>query len=229
MTFQQTDSVVPPSATIYQGARVLRSRLGDGCVVGNHSRVDDSALAENVRIDRNNHLAHARLGKHSYTGMGTVILHAELGAFCSVAWNVSVGGADHDVGRVAQHSFLYNHHDALRPAESPIPYDRFEQPLLIGNDVWLAAGVAVCRGVSIGNGCAIGANAVVTRDLPPYAVAVGAPARVLRLRFGEQIVELLQRLQWWTWSSEAIRQHFDVLSGQPDAGRLRELLAEMSE
>lgn len=225
MNPQLIDSDVPDTVSVYSGARVLRSRLGEHCVVGAHSRVDDCTLADRVRIDRNNHLAHARLGRHSYTGMGTVVLHARLGAFCSLSWNVSVGGADHDYSRVAQHSFLYNHHDQLRPPECEIPYDRFAAPVEIGHDVWLGSGVAVCRGVSIGNGVAVGANAVVNRDLPAYAVAVGAPARVIRMRFSDEVIELLQQIQWWMWSDDQIRLHFGLLSQRPDPVQLKELLS----
>lgn len=227
MSYQQIDSEVPDTVSVYPGARVLRSRLGAHCVVGNHSRVDDSVLGAHARIDRNNHLTHAAVGAHSYTGMDTVIMHATLGAFCAVSWHVSIGGADHDVSRIAQHSFLYNHHDGLRPAEADIPYDRFAPPVLIGSDVWLGSGTAVCRGLTIGHGVAVGANSVVTRDVPDFAVVVGAPARVIRMRFTDAVIELLLRLRWWDWDDGLIRQHFAVLSSQPDVGRLRELVAEL--
>ena len=71
--------------------------------------------------------------------------------------------------------------------------------MTLGHDVWIGHGAIVLPGVSIGTGAAVGAGAVVTQDLPPFAVAVGVPARVLRFRFAPQIVAALQRIAWWEW------------------------------
>ena len=78
-------------------------------------------------------------------------------------------------------------------------------PIVIGHDVWIGAGTHVLSGVTVGTGAVIGAGSVVTRDVPPYAVAVGAPARVVRFRFDEDIIRRLLESQWWEWSHEEIR------------------------
>lgn len=226
MDFQTIKSEIAETAAIYQGARIQNSVLGDHTVVGNFSRVDFSTLAEKVRIDRNNHLFRTKLGRHSYTGMNTVVMHADIGGFCSISWNVSIGGANHDPSRLSQHAFLYNPYDGLRPEDAPPPYDRFADPLVIGNDVWIAAGAAIMRGVTVGNGAVIGANAVVTRDVPPYAIVAGNPARVIRMRFAPEIVALLLELRWWHWDVERIRSQFTALSEAPTAERLQALLSE---
>lgn len=224
MDYQSIDSSVDPSACVYLGARLKHSTLAPHVVVGNYSRVDFSHLEHRVRIDRGNHLYHVLLGKHSYTGINTVLMHVNIGSFCSISWNVSIGGPNHDFRRVSQHSFLYNDHDNLRPASTAIPYDRFSESLTIGNDVWVAAGAVVTRGVKIGDGAVIGANAVVTNDVPPYAIVAGSPAKVLRFRFGTEIIDLLLRLKWWNWDEAKIKENFDMLSVQPDADRLRLLI-----
>ncbi|HKO89093.1 MAG TPA: CatB-related O-acetyltransferase, partial [Burkholderiales bacterium] len=192
---------------------------------GNFSRVDHSDIAKRARIDRNNHLLHARMGRHSYTGMNTVLMHANIGSFCAISWNVSIGAPDHDYRRIVQHSFLYNEHDQLRPAGESIAYDRFSEPLTIGHDVWIAAGVSIRRGVTIGDGAVVGANSVVTKNVPPYTVVTGAPARPVKTRFNPEIIDLLLQLRWWEWEDEKIREHYDLLSSQPDLLRLKALLA----
>lgn len=100
----------------------------------------------------------------------------------------------------------------------------------IGHGVWIGDSVIVLPGVTIGNGAVIGAGSVVTRSVPAYAVAAGNPARVLRLRFPEETVELLEDLEWWTWDDERLRRHrdlfeLDLAAVAPDemARRLREL------
>lgn len=168
MDFESTDSDLSASSLVYSGARIKSSTLHEQVSVGNFSRVDFSTLQDFCRIDRNNHLFWVEMGRHSYTGMNTVMMHAEVGAFCSISWNVSVGGADHDYRRIAQHSFLYNEHDKLRPSDEQPPYNRFDRPLKIGHDVWIAAGAVVTRGVEIGNGAVIGANSVVRLGVPLF-------------------------------------------------------------
>jgi acetyltransferase-like isoleucine patch superfamily enzyme len=223
---QLVNSDIDPSCAIYRGARVKNATLGAGCVVGNFSRVDDSVLAFKTRIDRNNHIFQSRLGRYTYTGMNTVIMHAEIGAFTSISWNVSIGGANHDFNRVAQHSFLYNVHDELRPDNAAVPYDRFAEPVQVGCDVWIAAGAVITRGVRIGHGAVIGANAVVTKDVEPYSVVVGSPARVIKKRFADDIVAALLELQWWDWPSTKITEHFAQLSSAPELDTLRRLSNE---
>jgi len=173
MDYQLIESKVSETAKIYPGARVKASQLAMNTIVGNFSRVDGSVLADYCRIDRNNHIYCTSLGRYSYTGMGTVIMHAEIGAFCSISWGVSIGGADHDYTRMTQHSFLYNIYDKIRPNDVTVPYDRFSAPVTVGNDVWIAAGAVITRGVTINDGAVIGANAVVTKDVPPYAIVGG--------------------------------------------------------
>ena len=224
MDFEIIESHVAPNVDIYAGARIQRSQVAERCVVGNFSRVDESQLEEAVRIDRNNHLYRCQIGRHSYTGMNTVAMAAHIGRFCSIAWGVTIGGANHDYRRVAQHSFLYNKHDHLRPVPQPA-YDRFSDPLTIGSDVWVGAHAVICRNVSIGHGVVVGAQAVVTRDIPDYAVVAGAPARILRYRFAPEIIELLLNIQWWNWTSEQIRAHYSILSECPDVERLASLKA----
>jgi len=215
-------SQIDPSVKLYKGTSVQNSYLKQFVTVGDFSKVQNSTLDEKTRIDRNNHINSSMLGRYSYTGRNTVILHASIGAFCSISWNVSIGGANHDYSRISQHSFLYG--SVLRPEDEPIPYNRFDDPVNIGHDVWIAAGAVIMRGVTIGDGAVIGANAVVTRDVPPYAIVVGSPAKVIKYRFEPEIIELLLQLKWWLWSEEKIKENFIPLSKQPDTMKLQELL-----
>ncbi|WP_010076466.1 CatB-related O-acetyltransferase [Clostridium cellulovorans] len=80
----------------------------------------------------------------------------------------------------------------------------------IGNDVWIGAGANILRGVTIGNGAVIGASSVVTKDVPPYAIVVGNPAKIVRLRCKEEWIERLQKLKWWELPEEVIRNNLDL-------------------
>ena len=222
MDFENIQSEVDSSAKIYIGVRVSHSVVKSNVIIGNFSRVDNSYLEVSSKVDRNNHLYHAKLGRYSYTGPNTTIMHASIGSFCSLSWNISIGGADHDYTRITQHSFLYSDRDGLRGNNSPA-YDRFSKNLHIGSDVWISAGAVVTRGVTIGHGAVIGANSVVTKDVPPYAIVVGAPAKVVKYRFNDDIIDQLLALNWWDWTLEEIKVNYATLSNKPNLEQLKKL------
>lgn len=87
----------------------------------------------------------------------------------------------------------------------------------IGNDVWIGRGATVLPGVSIGHGAVVGADAVVTRDVPPYAIVAGNPARVIRFRFSEATIPRMLEIRWWDWNDEKIKMEVDALTGPIDA------------
>jgi acetyltransferase-like isoleucine patch superfamily enzyme len=214
---------------LYQDVTVLNSSLDNNVSIGDFSKVQNSDLENNVCIDRNNHIDGSIIKKFSYTGKNTMIINSEVGAFCSISWNVSLGGADHDYSRMSQHSFLYNTVSKIRPENQLAAYNRFNRALIVGNDVWIAAGVVITRGVTIGDGAVIGANAVVTKDVPPYAIVVGSPARVIKYRFPLPIIELLLKIKWWNWPLAKIKANYSILSKQPTEEALTVLLRKSND
>lgn len=212
---------IDPSVKIYKDASVLDSIIEHNVTIGDFSRVNASVLSDSVRIDRNNHLDNVKIGRYSYTGKNSIILHAEVGSFCCISWDVSIGGANHDYSRITQHSFLYNKSN-LMPSDKSSAYDRFSQTINIGNDVWIAAGAVITRGVIIGDGAVIGANAVVTKDVPPYAIVAGVPAKIIKYRFSSEVIQRLLNIKWWEWSEEKIQANFTLLAEQPTIENLKE-------
>ena len=117
-------------------------------------------------------------------------------------------GANHDIHRLA----VTPVQRVLQEKVTEI-YSSFQnEGCHIGNDVWLAAGCHVLRNVSIGNGAVIGANSVVTKDIPPFAIAVGSPAKVIGYRFSKEIIESLQEIQWWDFPPKLLRECKDIFT-----------------
>lgn len=201
------------SARIYKECNVANSFLGENVSIGDFSRIKDSSFDENVTIQRNAMIYSTKFGRYSYTGRNFVSWHSHIGAFCSISWNVSIGGANHDYKRVTTHSFLYVPEYGFCGETSG--YDRFEDECIVGNDVWIAANACICRGVTVGNGAVVAAGAVVTKDVEPYTIVAGVPARPVKKRFNDEIIHLLQDSEWWYLPSDIIKQNFSLFNMEP--------------
>jgi acetyltransferase-like isoleucine patch superfamily enzyme len=139
------------------------------------------------------------IGAFSYTHSA----HLSLGRYCSVARDVSISSDEHPLDRVSTHLFTYRRHVQSFGREEfgveyPVrPFKVLKAAPVIGNDVWIGAGALLKRGITVGHGAVIGARALVTRDVPPYAIVAGSPARIIRYRFDEETIARLLSLAWW--------------------------------
>ena len=199
-------SAIGEKTIIYRGAWIRDSVLKNSCFASDESKLDNCRLENYSRAGRFNHLYHVDLGRHTYTGQNTVIMNCMIGSFTSISWNVTIGAGEHNYKFLSTHTFLYNPYDELYDGEPA--YNRFSEPIQIGNDVWIGAGACVLRGVNVGHGAVIGANAVVTKDVPPYAIVVGNPGRILKYRFAPESIKKLLKAEWWNLSDEEIRDRF---------------------
>jgi len=149
------------------------------------------------------------VGKHTYTAKDLVIHspNTVIGSFCSIGPGVTLGHGEHPLNYLSTSPYLYFDALGFKTNESPSHNEFFVlPPIFIGNDVWIGDGVFVKNGITIGDGAIIGARSVVTKDIPPYAIVVGCPAKVLRYRFDEQTREELLQLKWWELEDDVIRQ-----------------------
>jgi phosphonate metabolism protein (transferase hexapeptide repeat family) len=152
------------------------------------------------------HVAETVLGDYSYAMGDNQIAHAVIGKFANIATGVRINPPNHPTWRATLHHFTYRSHSyglSLDDDASIFKW-RAEDRVEIGHDVWLGHDSIVMPGVKIGTGAAIGSGAIVTKDVPPYAIVVGVPARVLRFRVEPKVAERLQQIAWWDWSQEQL-------------------------
>lgn len=131
------------------------------------------------------------VGSYNYIGAYTQMLNARVGNYCSIAPNVKIGQSNHDLSCVSTSTLIAGGNHGVTQ------FKEIENPAIIENDVWLAANVVVKQGVTIGNGAVIGAGSVVTKDVPPYEIWGGVPAKFIRKRFDDRTISELMNSRWW--------------------------------
>lgn len=212
MDAQIIDSFVDETSICYNNTRVSKSQVGPKCTIGDNSILFKSTLEGCNVINRGCFISDSEMRFATYTGMNCIIKNTIIGRFCDLSWNLSLGGANHHYTRAMKYSVY--HLNQVLDGNSPI-IAKSDPPTVIGNDVWIGNGAIVLRGVNVGDGAVIGAGAVVTRDVEPYTIVVGAPARPLKKRFSDEIIAELLQLQWWNWTLDEIRQKRELLLSEP--------------
>lgn len=139
------------------------------------------------------------IGMFSYS-WSTLPLDTIVGNYCSIAWNVSTLGPEHVTSAFTTSKIISDKSFPIyKKSRITSSHNLDTPPIHIGHDVWIGKDVLIRRGVRIGDGAIIGARSIITKDVPPYAVMAGAPARLLRMRFEENIVEKLINSQWFLY------------------------------
>ena len=148
------------------------------------------------------------VGDFSYFERHAEAIYTVIGKFSAIAANARINALEHPVERITQHKLAYRPNEYFRwsGVDQEFRTRRRAKTVRIGHDVWIGHGAVVMPGVSIGNGAVVGANAVVTRDVGAFEIVAGVPARRLRMRFAAAVTERIEKLAWWDWPLDRLRE-----------------------
>jgi phosphonate metabolism protein (transferase hexapeptide repeat family) len=167
--------------------------------------IKDCLLGKFTEIGAFNDIRESFIDDYSYTSENCQIIYSHIGKFVNIASYARLNPGQHPMQRASQHHMLYRRKKFGFGEDDKEFFNwRKKNKVMVGHDVWIGHNVTVMGGVTIGNGAVIGSGAIVTKDIPPYAIAVGNPARVIRYRFETNIIAELQKIKWWDWSHEKL-------------------------
>jgi len=175
-------------------------------VIDPSATVKDSTLGRYTEVGARTKLLEVQMSDYSYVVNDSDIAYCGIGKFCSIAAMTRINPGNHPMWRASQAHFTYRASAYFSGEEDEHEFFAWRQAhrVTIGNDVWIGHGAVVLPGRSIGDGAVIAAGAIVTKDVAPYSIVGGNPARTIRQRFPAEIAARMQALAWWDWPHEQV-------------------------
>lgn len=171
-------------------------------------RLRDAKIGRCCEVRGDTTIEYSELGDFSYLGPGCMVSDTTIGRFSAIAAQVRLGPPNHLLDRPSLHRFTYcpEYYSEVAQRDRVFFQNRRADRVVIGHDVWIGHRVIVLPGVTIGNGAVLAAGAVASRDVEPYTVVGGVPARHIRERFNRRLAERLARIAWRDWPFETIME-----------------------
>jgi acetyltransferase-like isoleucine patch superfamily enzyme len=198
------------AVTTAQNISLASGIVLDHVQLGAMARLVSSSYDAPINVSDFSCINRCQIGKYFNLGLFSYISDAVIGRYCSFGSRLSVGAFNHPTNWLSVHEFQYRDTSAiwgetLIHGKVNLLRNPQEELTNIGSDVWIGDNAVVLKGVSIGHGAIIGASSVVTRNIPPYAIAVGNPAQIKRFRFSPELISALLETNWWDYDMEDLK------------------------
>ncbi len=195
---------------------ILVRALNPTCKIRAASLGRSVSFGKKITIESGSHIIAGRIDDYTFINKNCHIDRSvkSIGRFCSIAYNVKIGLGNHPTEWVSTHPFAYEKKYGFVDAGRNFK-DQIVKPTTIGNDVWIGANSTILAGVNIGHGAIIGAHSLVTKDVEPYSIVVGTPARHLRYRFETALIDRLLKSAWWNMDYSVLKKNIGLMDN-PD-------------
>lgn len=173
--------------------------------------IKESKIDKTSKICSESQIVNTVMDRYSYIGSFCTVIDAEIGSFSSIADNCIIGGANHPIEWVSTSPVFYKGSNVLNKNFSHHEFKNYKRTI-IGNDVWVGSSCIIKGGVKIGDGAVIGMGAIVTKDVGPYEIWGGNPAKIIRKRFDDNTINDLLKIKWWQWDETKIKENADLFN-----------------
>lgn len=193
---------------------IYNSEIKSNVSIGDKCNIINSCLESHTSVYSESNIIDCTIGRFTYIAGQSNLNLVKVGKFCSIGSQLICGNGEHPTDFVSTHPVFFSNlkQCGISFTEKNLFEERRE--IAIGNDVWIGSRVFIRDGVTIGNGAIIGAGSVVVKDVPDYAIVGGVPAKVIRLRFTEDIITKLQSIEWWNLSEENLKAAQPLIAQQ---------------
>ena len=170
------------------------------------SAIRNSTIHRTSKVESGSSFINSEMGKHSFCGYDCDISNATIGSFCSIANGVVIGGGMHPINWVGTSPVFYEGKDSVKAKFSKHKREKIKNTT-IGHDVWIGQNVIIKQGIKIGTGSIIGMGSIVTKDIPPYSIYAGNPAKLIRERFDKETIDKLLKIEWWKFEDKKLMNY----------------------
>lgn len=185
--------------------QIADCKLGKKVKIGSRTSVISSSLGDFVELGQLCSVFYSQIDYATYANSNCVFRNAKVGRYCSIGWNAIIGAVQHTLQGTTSY------------------FRQRTASAVVGHDVWIGANSVIFPAVTIGNGAVVGAGAVVKQDIPDYAICVGVPAKIIRYRFSEEIIQELSLVRWWRLPRSVLIKNQELFSSDLTLEKIKQI------